>query len=54
MVFGIVGRDAELAAINAFIGEMEGGPLHWCLRAKPGLESRRCGKQASSTRAHGG
>jgi len=37
MVFEIVGRDAELASINAFIGEMEGGAAALVLEGEAGV-----------------
>ena len=37
MVFEIVGREAELASLNAFIGEMEGGPAALVLEGEAGV-----------------
>jgi hypothetical protein len=52
MVFEIVGREAELASLNAFIDETEGGAAALVLEGEAGSESRRSGEQPSSTRGY--
>jgi hypothetical protein len=52
MVLGIVGRDAEVASLQAFLGDAGELALHSFSRERPGSGSRRSGTRRSSTRAH--
>jgi DNA-binding CsgD family transcriptional regulator len=54
MVFEIVGREAELASLNAFIGEMEGGPAALVLEGEAGVgKSTLWGAAVEYARARG-
>jgi DNA-binding CsgD family transcriptional regulator len=54
MVFEIVGREAELASLNAFISEMEGGAAALVLEGEAGIgKSTLWGAAVEHTRARG-
>jgi len=52
-VDGILGRDAELAEVQSFVGSGSGDPRPCSLRDRPGSARRHCGARVCRSRGHG-